>query len=182
MRISRRSKKEQPAKFNYHFNEGITQPRILLLGSDGGNLGVMNTGEAIRLAREQELDVVEINPKTDPPVARIMDFGQFRYQKEKEIRLRKAHQHIVEIKGIRLSLRIGAHDSDIRKVQTLKFLNNGDKVKIEVTLRGREMQHGPLAVDLIKKFVTAVGEQEKIRFEQEIERQGNKITTIIAKA
>jgi translation initiation factor IF-3 len=153
MRISRRSKKEQAPKINYLYNEGIQAPRILVLDNDRENIGVMSTGDAIRKARELELDLVEINPKTDPPVAKIMDFGQFRYQKEKELRLRKAHQHIVEIKGIRLSLRIGRHDLEIRKTQAIKFLNNGDKVKIELMLRGREMQQTPMAFDMIKKFV-----------------------------
>jgi translation initiation factor IF-3 len=126
--------------------------------------------------------LVEINPKTDPPVAKIMDFGQFRYQKEKEARLKKAHQHVVDIKGVRLSLRIGKHDLEIRKNQTIKFLNNGDKVRIEVILKGREMQHVGMAFDMIKKFITEINQEEKIRSEQEPEKQGNKITTIIAKA
>jgi translation initiation factor IF-3 len=181
MRISRRSKKEQPPKINYLYNEGIQAPRILVLNSDGSNIGIMTTAEAIRKARELELDLVEINPKTDPPVAKIMDFGQFRYQKEKEMRLKKAHQHVVEIKGIRLSLRIGKHDSEIRKNQAVKFLNNGDKVKIEIMLRGREMQQSAMAFDLIKKFAQDIDALEKIRFEQEVEKQGNKVTTIIAK-
>jgi translation initiation factor IF-3 len=181
MRISRRSKKEQPQKINYRYNEGIDAPRILVLNSDGSNIGVLTTAEAIRKAREQELDLVEINPKTDPPVAKIMDFGQFRYQKEKELRLRKAHQHVVEIKGVRLSLRIGAHDLAIRQTQALKFLNNGDKIKIEIMLRGREMQQAATAFDMIKNFFAKLNETEKVRWEQEPEKQGNKVTAIAAK-
>ena len=123
MRISRRSKKEQPQKINYRYNEGIDAPRILVLNSDGSNIGVLTTAEAIRKAREQELDLVEINPKTDPPVAKIMDFGQFRYQKEKELRLRKAHQHVVEIKGVRLSLRIGADRKSTRLNSSHEFVS-----------------------------------------------------------
>jgi translation initiation factor IF-3 len=110
-----------------------------------------------------------------------MDFGQFRYQKEKELRLRKAHQHVVDIKGIRLSLRIGAHDLEIRRGQTLKFLENGDKVRIEMMLRGREQQQTVLAFELVKKFVSEINNQVEIRWEQEIEKQGNKITAIITK-
>lgn len=182
MRISRRSKKEQPSKINYLYNEGIQAPRILVLDNEGGNLGVMSTAEGIRKAREHELDLVEINPKTDPPVARIMDFGQFRYQKEKEMRLKKAHQHVVDIKGIRLSLRIGKHDLEIRKNQAIKFLNNGDKVKIELMLRGREMQQATMGFEIIRNFVQDLNTIEKTRFEQEVEKQGNKITTIIAKS
>ena len=181
MRISRRSKKEEPKK-NYLFNEGIKSPRVLVLNSAGENLGIMNTAEALRLAREQESDLVEINPKAEPPVAKITDFGQFRYNQEKENRLRKAHQHVVEIKGVRLSLRIGRHDLEIRQTQALKFLNNGDKVKIEIILRGREMQHGPLAFEIIKNFSDEINKVEKIRWEQPTERQGNKVTAIIAKS
>jgi translation initiation factor IF-3 len=148
----------------------------------GANLGVMSAAEAIRKAREQELDVVEINPKTDPPVVKIMDYGQFRYQKEKEMRLQKAHQHIVDIKGIRMSLRIGKHDFDIRKNQALKFLNEGDKVRIELSLRGRENQQAALGFEVVRNFVKEVNEQVAIRWEQDVEKQGPKITTIIAKA
>lgn len=181
MRISRRPKKEQ-IKINYFYNEGIKSPRLMVIDGNDGNLGEMATAEGIRRAREQGLDLVEINPKSEPPVARIMDFGQFRYQKEKEMRLRKAHQHVIDIKGIRLSLRIGQHDRDIRKNQTLKFLNDGDKVRLELVLRGREQQQGVLATEMIKKFIADVVLEVQIRWEQEIERQGNKVTAIITKA
>ncbi len=181
MRISRRGKKEEPKKI-YQFNEGIQAPTLLVLDTDGSNLGVMPTAEGIRLAREKELDLVEINPKSDPPVARIIDFGQFRYAQEKEQRIKKAHQHVVEIKGIRLSLRIGTHDLEIRRLQTLKFLNNGDKVKIEIILRGREMQQSAMAFDNIRKFIESVNKEVATRVEQPTEKQGNKVTSIIAKA
>ncbi len=182
MRISRRGKKKEEPKKNYHYNEGIEAPKILVLDSAGASLGVMLTAEAIRIAREQELDLVEINPKTDPPVAKIMDFGQFRYAQEKEMRIRRAHQHTVEIKGIRLSLRIGKNDLLIRLNQAIKFLDQGDKVKVEVALRGREMQQGALAFEMVKKFMQEISVTCKIRTEQEVEKQGNKVTAIVAKA
>lgn len=181
MRISHKRKKEDPKKI-YFFNEGITAPQVLLLGSDNNNLGVMNTAEAIRLAREQEMDLVEINPKIDPPVCKIMNFGQFRYQQEKEMRLRKAHQHVVDTKGVRLSLRIGQHDMDIRKDQTVGFLNDGDKVKVEIMLRGRENQQSAMAFEIVKKFINDVISLVPVRYEQNVERQGNKITAIIVKS
>lgn len=180
MRISHKKRKPEPAK-QYFVNEGIVAAQVLLLDADGSNLGVMKTGDAIRSARAAQLDLVEINPKTDPPVARIMDFGQFKYQQEKEARIRKAHQHVVDTKGVRLSLRIGAHDMDIRREQSLKFLNEGNKVKVEVMMRGREMQQGALVIDLVKKFIESVNTVVSVRFEQEVERQGNKVTAIIAK-
>ena len=142
----------------------------------------MSTGEAIRLAREQEMDLVEINPKIDPPVCKIMNFGQFRYQQEKEMRLRKAHQHVVDTKGVRLSLRIGKHDMDIRRDQAVEFLNEGDKVKVEIMLRGRENQQTAMAFDIVKNFINDVISLVPVRYEQNVERQGNKITAIIVKS
>jgi len=182
MRISHRRRKPEEPKKIFFYNEGIRSPQVLVLGADNGNLGVMNTGEAIRLAREQELDLVEINPKNEPPVARIMNFGQYQYQQEKAARLRKAHQHVTKIKCVKLSLRIGAHDMDIRKKQTLEFLDSGDKVKIEIILRGREMQQAPLAFDLMKKFIGEITAEKAIKYDQEMERQGNAITTTIFKS
>lgn len=181
MRITHRRKKEEPKK-QYLFNDSITASEVLVLGKDGENLGVMKTSEAITTAQEQGLDLVEINPKTTPPVTKIIDFGQFRYAQEKEARIQKAHQHVVEIKGIRLSLRIGPHDLDIRHVQTLKFLNDGHKVKVEVILRGRENQYGAHAVEVVKKFVEKVGLALPIRVEQQAERNANKVTAIITKS
>jgi translation initiation factor IF-3 len=181
MRITHRRKKEEPKKI-YRHNEAITSPQILVLGVDGGNLGVMPTFKAIQLAREQGLDLVEINPKIDPPVGKLLDFGQFRYQQEKEARLQKAHQHTVEIKGVRLSLRIGKHDMDIRKNQTLKFFNEGDKVKVELMMRGRELQQVPRAIEVVKNFIADVNLTVPIRYEEQPTRQANKIIAVIAKA
>lgn len=181
MRITHRRKKEEPKK-TYLINEAILAPKVLVLDAEGANIGVMSTREAISKARETGMDLVEINPKINPPVAKIMNFGQFRYQLEKEARLAKAHQHIVDLKGVRLSLRIGQHDAEIRKNQAIKFLNQGDKVKIEMILRGRELQQVPMGIELVKKFIADLNAAEPTRFEQQVERQGNKITAIIAKA
>ncbi|MEK7624864.1 MAG: translation initiation factor IF-3 [Patescibacteria group bacterium] len=181
MRISHRGKKEEPKK-TYAINEGITAPNLMVLAKDGSNLGVMVTGKALLLAREQGLDLVEINPITTPPVAKFIDFGQFRYNQEKEARLQKAHQHIVELKGVRISLRIGEHDLEIRKNQALKFLNDGNKAKIELLLRGREMQQFGRASEMIKKMVADINAIVPIRWEQDVEKQANKVTAIIAKS
>lgn len=166
----------------YLFNEGIPAPQVLVLDSEGKNVGTMATAAAIRLAREQEMDLVEINPKAEPPVARIMDFGQFKYQQEKEDRVRKAHQHVIKIKCVRLSLRIGANDRDIRKTQTVRFLNEGNKVKVEIVLRGRENQQVPLAMEMAKKFLEEIGAALPVRFDQPLEKQGNIISATIAKS
>lgn len=181
MRITHRRKKEDLKK-EFRFNEGIAAPEVLVLDAENKNIGVMPTAAAIRLARDNGMDLVEINPKTTPPVAKYMDFGQFRYHQEKEARIAKARQHVVDIKGVRLSLRIGEHDLEIRRTQTIKFLNGGDKVKLEIILRGRENQQGALAVERMKKFVVDVQTLLPLRIEQAVERNANKVTAIIAKA
>ena len=180
MRITHRRKKEEPKRV-YRYNEAITEAEMLVLDKSGANLGVMKTAEAMRLAREGGLDLVEINPKTTPKVAKIVDFGQFRYTQEKEARLAKAHQHVVEIKGVRLSLRIGKHDLEIRKNQALKFLEEGDKIKIEIFLRGREMQQGHMAVEVMKNFIAGIQPIMPVRLEQNVERNANKVTALIAR-
>lgn len=142
----------------------------------------MNTAEAVRLAREREFDLVEINPKIDPPVAKMVNYGQFQYQQEKAERIKKAHQRVTKIKCIRLSPRIGRHDLDIRRERTLEFLNGGDKVKLEIILRGREMQQASIAFEVIKKFIAEVTALVSIKYDQELTRQGNSITAIIMKS
>jgi len=181
MRISHKRKKEEPKKI-FFYNEGITVPQVFVLNSDGSNAGIMNTGEAIRLAREQDMDLVQINPKAEPPVVKIMNYSHFQYQQEKESRLRKAHQHVSKVKCVRLSLRIGKHDSDIRKDQAIKFMDDGDKVKIELLLRGRENQQAALGFNLVRDFIKDINATTPTRFDQATEKQGSMITAIITKA
>lgn len=180
MRISRKRHKEEPKK-SFLSNEKISSPQVFVLGNDNQPRGTMNTAEAVRLARSEELDLVIINPKAEPPVAKMLDFGQYQYQQEKEARLRKAHQHIIKIKNVRFSLRIGDHDRKIKKEQAINFLNSGDKVKIEIFLKGRELQQGQLAMELFKSFMADVNAEVPIRFDQNIERQKNLISAVITK-
>lgn len=181
MRISRKKRPQKPLIPFYNINEHIKSEEIRLIDSEGGNVGVMATSKAIGMAKEEELDLVEINPKAVPPVAQILDFSTFKYQQEKEARKQKAKSHVSELKGIRLSVRIGSHDMEIRRKQAEKFLNKGDKVKTEIILRGRENARPQVAFEVIKAFIKTVEETMPIRVEQEVTKQGNKITAIIAK-
>jgi len=153
----------------------------MVLDQDGGNLGAMNIRQALDLAQERELDLVEINPKGIPPVVKLIDFTEFKYQKEKEVRKQKAHSHVSETKGIRLSVRIGEHDLHIRKDQATKFLERGDKVRAEVILKGRENAHPELAREVIQRFMRLVSESIETRMEQDISKQGTKMSAIIAR-
>lgn len=181
MRISRKKRPQKPLIPKFWINERIRATEVRVLDAEGNNLGVMATADAIAKAKEGEMDLVEINPKADPPVAKIMNFSQFKYQKEKEARKQKQNSHIAELKGIRLSMRISEHDMGVRLNQALKFLNRGDKVRTEVILRGRERGKAELAHEVIRRFCTLVEAEFPIRFEQQVMRQGNKVTAIFTK-
>jgi len=184
MRISRRRRHRKPQVVEpiYRCNEQIQAPQIRVIDSDGSNLDVMDTSAAIKLAQEKELDLVEVHPKADPPIAKIMDYGQFKYQKEKEARKLRANQHKVEVKGLRLSVRISDHDLGIRIKQAKKFLESGDKVKVEIVLRGRERRHPDLAKDQIQEFINKLNNELEVKTEQAVAKQGNMMSALVAKA
>lgn len=181
MRISRKKRPQKSLIPRYNKNQWIKSEEVRVLDAENQNLGVMKTKDAIALAAEKEMDLVEINPKAVPPVAKIIDFGSFKYQKEKEARKQKARTHVSEMKGIRLSMRISDHDMDVRSKQSTKFLDRGDKVKIEIILRGRERAKANIAYDVINKFVKLIEETYQLRYEQPATRQGAKVTAIVAK-
>ena len=162
-------------------NEEIRAPKARVIDETGKNLGEMNTADAINLAKERGLDLIEVSPKVDPPVCKIGDYGKYVYEKEKKQRKDKARQKKTELKIIRLSLKIGKHDRDIKANQALKFFQRGDKVKLELILRGRERQHVSLAINIIKDFIASLKEKTPIKIEQDINRLGAKIQAIIAK-
>lgn len=130
------------------------------------------------MAREKELDLVEIVPNTRPPVVKIMDFGKYQYQKAKEVQQQKSKQKKTEVKGIRLGLRTDDHDLDIRKKQTENFLSEGNKVKVEIILRGREKAHNYLAKEKLNDFIKSLEAAHKI--EQEIARHPRGFNIVIA--
>ncbi len=181
MRISRKKRPDKPLIPKFWINERIRAVEVRVLDDEGKNVGVMKTADAIAQAKAEEKDLVEINPKANPPVCKIMVFSQFKYQKEKEARKQKQNSHIAELKGIRLSMRISEHDMGVRLNQALKFLNRGDKVRSEVILRGRERGKAELAHEVIRRFCTLVEAEFPIRFEQNVMRQGNKVTAIFTK-
>lgn len=181
MRISRKRRPQKLLIPHYNVNEHIQVPEVRVIGTDGKNLGVLQTAKAVALAREQEADLVEINPKANPPVVQIVEFTRFKYQKEKEAKKMKAGAHVSETKGIRLSVRIGEHDLNIRKTQALGFLDRGDKAKIEIILRGREHARPDIAFNIIKRFITLLEESFPLRVEQEVAKNANKVTAIVAK-
>jgi translation initiation factor IF-3 len=182
MRISRRKFKPKVQPTIYLVNELIRSPQVRLIGENGEHIGLISTSEALAKARTAELDLVVIQAKAEPPVAKIVDFGKYKYEQDKEMQKQKAKQKSVEIKGVRLSARISDHDMNVRKEQAKKFLEQGDKIKVEIILRGREKSHADLGMDNIRHFVDMINAEIPIKIEQPIARQGGQLTTILAKA
>lgn len=131
------------------------------------------------MAWEQGVDLVEVSPNSSPPVCKLIDFGKFKYRKEKAERKQKAKQKKVGVKGIRLTLTIGKHDLEIKLKQALRFLEQGNKVKIEMLLRGREKGHFNLAKEIFENFEKDLGED--IIIEQSLTTKKGKLTSLIAK-
>lgn len=131
------------------------------------------------MAIERGLDLIEVSPLAKPPVARILDYGAYLYRQEKIERKSKAKQKRVEIKGIRLSLNIGKHDLEMRRSQSEKFFEKGDKVQVEMILRGRERAHVPRAVEIMREFAKSFG--ESVVIEQDISKMGGRLTLLLMK-
>jgi translation initiation factor IF-3 len=183
MRISRHRRNYQPRveEPRYHANEQILVPEVRVVDESGATLGIMGTTQAITIAKERGYDLVEISPKATPPVVKFLDFTQFKYEKQKEARLQKAHAKKVEVKGVRLSVRIGDHDLGVRRNQALDFLKDGHKVQLEIVLRGRERQHADLAQQVMLDFFTSLKETFAVKIEQPFSKQGGRLTMLVAR-
>ncbi len=131
------------------------------------------------MAIERGLDLIEVSPLANPPVARILDYGAYVYRQEKQERKSKARQKRVEIKGIRLSINIGKHDLEMRRSQSEKFFEKGDKVQIEMILRGRERAHVPRAVETMREFAKSFG--PSVIVEQDVSKLGGRLSMLLMK-
>jgi len=150
----------------------------MLIDENGNSLGEMSNVDALALSKEKQLDLVEVSPNVSPPVCKIIDYGKMQYQQAKQKRLAQAKQKTVEVKGIRIGVRTDEHDLGFKKAQVEKFLAKGDKVKIEINLRGREKAHLDLARKNIRNFVLSISVPYKI--EDNIKRFPGGFNTLIA--
>lgn len=148
--ISSNGKKE------VELNEQIRDKEIRLIGEDGSQLGVVSPREAMEMATERNLDLVKIAPQAQPPVCKIMDYGKYRFELQKKEKETRKNQKVVEVKEIRLSLKIDVHDFETKVAHARKFLASGNKVKVSIRFRGREMAHTSLGQDVLKRFSDAL--------------------------
>lgn len=142
----------------HQINEEILDKEVRLIGDQGEQLGIMSVVDALRIATEHELDLVKIAPGSNPPVCKIMDYGKFRFEQAKKEKEAKKNQRVIEIKEIRMSPGIDTNDFNTKLKNAQKFLNDGDRVKVSVRFRGREMAHTEIGADLLKDFAAKCAE------------------------
>lgn len=163
----------------FRANERIRVPRVVVIDENGKHIGEMDTRSALALARERDLDLVEVQPKAVPPICKILNFGQFQYEQEKTRSKQKARQKKVGIKAVRISFRISEHDKETKRSHAEKFLGQGNKVKIDVVLRGREKAYVEEAKQTMEAFARSLG--EGVVTEQPFAKQGGRLSMVVAK-
>ena len=146
------------AKQVHELNEDIRDREVRLIGSDGEQMGIMSSAEALRIADEQGLDLVKISPQAKPPVCKLMNYGKFRFEQSKREKEARKNQHIVEIKEIRMSPGIDTGDFNTKLKSAQKFIADGNRVKVSVRFRGREMAHTDIGRDLLNRFAQQCAE------------------------
>ena len=142
----------------HQLNEEIRDREIRLIGTDGEQLGILSAAEALAIADEKGLDLVKISPQATPPVCKLMDYGKFRFEQSKREKEARKNQHVVEIKEIRMSPGIDIGDFNVKLKNAQKFLSEGDRVKVSVRFRGREMAHTDIGRGLLEKFAEQCAE------------------------
>src|SRR5216684_8344961 len=159
-------------------NERIRAREIRVIGDEGEQIGVMPPFEALKQAREKNLDLVEISPTAQPPVCRIMDFGKFLYQNEKREREAKKHQKQIVVKEVKFRINVDEHDYQTKKNHVLRFLGDGDKVKATIFFRGREMTRTSLGRQVLERLIADVAEKSIVEFRPR--QEGNTLHAILA--
>jgi translation initiation factor IF-3 len=151
-----------PVKSGPRYNEFIQSPKVRVIDGEGENLGILNTRDAIAQAFEVGLDLVEVSPNADPPVCKFLDVGKFRYEAQKKANLARKSQKTQEIKEIKMRPNIDDHDYDTKMKAMHRFIEEGDKVKVTLRFRGRELSHQQLGMNLLKRVQEDIAETAKV--------------------
>ncbi len=176
--IARRPMQAPPTKEGPRINEDITESSVLLIDAEGEKRGVIPTEEAMRLAEEAGLDLVEVSPNSQPPVCKLLDFGKFKYAAQKKANEARKKQKTVEVKEIKMRPNIDTHDYDVKMRSMLRFFDEGDKVKVTLRFRGREMAHQELGMALLNKVKDEVEPIAKVEAYPRLE--GRQMVMVLA--
>ena len=159
-------------------NEAIRAREVQLISDTGENLGVVGRFDALAKAQEAGLDLVEISPNANPPVCKILDYGKFKYEQQKKAAEQKKKQKVIEIKEIKMRPNIDDHDYDVKIRAMKRFFEEGDKVKVTLRFRGREMAHMELGMQLLQRVKTDFAEKTKVEAEPKLE--GRQMIMVLA--
>ena len=157
-------------------NEEIRDSEVRVIDSDGSQLGIMPTSDALEAATKRNLDLVKISPQANPPVCKIMDYGKYRFELAKKEKENRKNQKVVNIKEVRLSPSIDNHDFETKLKNACKFLKNGDKVKVSVRFRGREIHHTAIGEEILDRFVKGAEEFGTVDKKAKLEGKNMAIT------
>ena len=145
------------SKDQHQINEEIRDKEIRVISAEGEQLGIMSANEALRLAEEAELDLVKISPNAVPPVCKIMNYGKFKFEQAKREKENRKNQKVVEVKEVGLSMTIDVGDLNVKAKQTIKFLEAGNKVKVSIRMKGRQMARSALGIEVMQRFFDLLG-------------------------
>ena len=146
------------SKQELQINEQIRDKELRVIDADGTQLGIMSLRQALEIAEQKNLDLVKIPPQANPPVCKIIDYGKYRFEQAKREKEARKNQRVVEIKEVRLSLNIDTHDFETKRNHALRFISEGNKVKVSIRFRGREMGHPELGQEIMQRFAGAMSE------------------------
>jgi translation initiation factor IF-3 len=169
---------EAPSKDGPRVNDQIEAAHIRLIDQDGGMVGVVTLHKALQLAYDAGLDLVEISPGADPPVCKLLDIGKYKYEQQKKQNEARKKQKVIEIKEIKMRPGIDDHDYDVKKRAMIRFLEEGDKVKITLRFRGREMVHSELGAKVLERVRADLAEVAKVEMSPRME--GRQMTMVVA--
>ncbi len=167
-----------PPREGPRINDEIRVPKVLLIDQEGEKQGIMPTSAALEAAEEAGLDLVEVSPNSDPPVCKILDYGKYKFQEQKKKNEARKRQKVVEIKEIKLRPNIDTHDYDVKAKAMTRFFEEGDKVKVTLRFRGREMAHPELGMKLLMQVKTEFETVAKVEYEPRME--GRQMIMILA--
>lgn len=159
-------------------NEDITVDEVRLVDGDGEMQGVVSVAEAIKMAEEAGLDLVEVSPNASPPVCKILDHGKYKYEQQKKAAEARKKQKTVDVKEVKIRPGIEEHDYQVKMRNARKFLENGDKVKVTMRFRGREMAHQDIGMDLLKRMIEELADVGKVDLEPKME--GRQIIMVLS--
>lgn len=177
IRLIKPNQGEPKISKSIRINQEIRAEQLRVIGSSGEQLGIMSLSEALKIAEDAGVDLIEISPNAAPPVAKVVDWGKYQYQKTKEQQKNKKRSKPVELKQMRMGLKIGANDLEIKLRKIREFLSNGHKVKILVVFRGREMAHQELGFQMINQIIAKL--EEYAILEQKPQMAGRNLSIVV---